>query len=36
VLVGPDNAKKFLADYYEGTPSYDFNDHFGRFLRAIP
>lgn len=36
VLVGVDNAKKFLADYYEGTPTYDFTDHFGRFLRAIP
>jgi ribose transport system substrate-binding protein len=36
VLVSPDNAKKFLQDYYEGTPDYDWSDHFGRFLRAIP
>ena len=36
VLVGSNNAKEFLSDYYEGTPTYDFNNHFDRFLRAIP
>jgi hypothetical protein len=36
VLVGSKNAAQFLKDYYEGTPTYDFEDHFGRYLKAIP
>lgn len=36
VLVGSENAAEFLRDYYEGTPTYDFDDHFGRYLQAIP
>ena len=35
VLVNAENAQKFLSDYYEGTPEYDWNDHFGRWLRGI-
>jgi len=35
VLISADNAKDFLSQYYEGTPSYNWDDHFGRWLRGI-
>jgi len=35
VLISADNAKDFLSQYYEGTPSYNWDDHFDRWLRGI-
>lgn len=35
VLISSENAQEFVEQYYEGTPSYNWDDHFGRWLRAI-
>jgi len=35
VLISTENAQEFIKNYYEGTPKYDWNDNFGRWLRAI-
>jgi len=35
ILISSDNIQEFIADYLEGTPEYDWNDYFGRWLRGM-
>ncbi len=35
ILVNSENVKDFIKDHIDGTPEYDWNDHFGRWLRGM-
>lgn len=35
VNVSQDNVDDFVRDYIEGTPEYDWNDYFGKFVRPM-
>lgn len=35
ILISSENIQEFIAEYLDGTPTYDWNDHFGRWLRGM-
>jgi ribose transport system substrate-binding protein len=34
ILVNAENVNDFIKNYIDGTPAYDWNNHFGRWLRG--
>jgi ribose transport system substrate-binding protein len=35
IQINADNIDDFIANYLEGTPEYDWDDYFGRWLRGM-